>query len=40
MSRSRKKERDGMTKAVGEQFWATETTTDAPKAAGLPNPRL
>ena len=40
MSRSQKKEMDDMTKAVGEQFWATETMTDAPKAAGLLYPRL
>lgn len=40
MSRSRKKEKDDKTKAVGEQFWVTEKRTDAPKAAELLNPRL
>lgn len=38
--RLRKKEKGGKTKAAGEQFWVTEKTTDAPKAAGLLNPRL
>ena len=40
MSRSRKKEKDDMTKVVGEQFWVTEKMTDAPKVVDLQNPRL
>ena len=40
MSRSRKKEKDDKTNAVGEQFWVTEKMTDALKAAELRNPRL
>lgn len=40
MSRSRKKEKDDMTKVVGERFWVTEKMTDAPKAVELLNQRL
>ena len=40
MSKSRKKEMGDMTKAAGEQFWGTETMSDAPKAADLVDSRL
>ena len=40
MSRLRKKEKGGMKKVVGEQFWVTEKMTDAPKAVELLNQRL